>query len=475
MSNELLDVISPMSDFTTDEKVSKSPLETTKEFELENQSSNSKNDFSDLESNELEDDNVYPNECLQSYLVVTGAFFSCFTLFGVMNSMGVIETYVQEHQLAKESVTTISWIFSVYVFLAGFSGIYVGPLYDTFGAKYLVTIGSLLTFAGNISTANSTKIWHFVLSFGICNGIGSGFMMFPTVSVISSWFNKTKRSFFIGVAQCGGSVGGIVFPIMLRSLYPKYGFAWAVRIFALFNLGIDAIAVLLIKDRIKEVREALGEPKDERSFFVKVTRSFDLSAFKDKQFLTLVCGLFMNEFSILVVLTYLSSYAIAYGATESESYLMLTILNLTGAFGKFIPSYFSQFFGTFNMMILMSGTMSLVLFVIWIPFGKHIVALYFFIVIFGFAMAATYSLTGACVGTITKQTKDFGKRYGSAYAFISFANLIALPISSSFIKTKSTSDYDHMAIFTACTCATATIIFVAARYTVVGKKLWKAI
>lgn len=434
-----------------------------------------KRSFPDLEScssaEDYEEKDVYPNECLESYLVVVGGFLSCFTLFGIMNTMGAIETYVESHQLAKESVTSVSWIFSIYMFVSLFSGLFVGPLYDSFGARWLVAIGGLLTFVGNFSMANCTEIWQFVLAFGICTGVGTGFMMFPTVSIMSSWFNRTKRSFFIGVIQTGGSVGGIVFPVVLRYLYPKYGFVWAIRIFALLNLGVDAVAVILMKDRIEEVRVALGEKKDERPFVVKVRQSLDISAFKDKQFMALSSALFMNEFSILILLTYIASYAIAYGSSESQAYVMLTIMNVAGTFGKFVPSYFSQWVGTFNMMILMSSTMSLMCFVVWVPFGKHSTALYIFIVIFGFAMASTYSLTGACVGTITKQTKDFGKRYGSAYAFVSFGNLVSLPISGAFIRTKSTVDYDHMAIFTACTCLAGTLLFLLARYTVVGTKL----
>lgn len=476
--NEVGAITSPLSMISAKKDMS-SALEQTYEMDGVLSRTGPPTEFIDLESirsaDRYEEKDVYPNECLESYLVVLGAFFSCFTLFGVMNAMGAIETYIETHQLANESVTSVSWIFSIYMFISLFSGMFIGPLYDTFGARWLVAIGGLLTFVGNFALANCTEVWHFVLAFGVCTGVGSGFMMFPTVSVISSWFNRTKRSFFIGVAQSGGSVGGIIFPIMLRSLYPKFGYTWAIRTFALFNLGIDVMAVILIKDRIHQVRLALGEEKDERPFLVKVQQSFDISAFKDKKFAALVCGLFMNEFSILIVLTYLASYAISFGATPSESYLMLTILNVTGAFGKFVPSYFSQWLGTFNMMILMSATMSLTAFVIWVPFGGNTIALYFFIVIFGFAMAATYSLTGACVGTITRKTKDFGKRYGSAYAFVSFGNLISLPISGSFIKTKSSTDYTHMALFASCTCLTATILFIWARTTVVGLRLWKAI
>lgn len=247
------------------------------------------------------------------------------------------------------------------------------------------------------------------------------------------------------------------------------------RIFAFFNLGVTLVATLLIKDRIKELHLLTGEPEDERSFWLKLKGSFDINSLKDRRFLSLTCALFMNEFSILIVLTYLASYAIAMGASPSESYVMLTVLNISGTFGKFIPSYFAQHYGCFNMMILMSVTMSFECFVIWLPFGKYKGALYLFIVLFGFGYSATYSLTGATVGRITTKTKDFGKRYGSAYAIVSFGNLISLPISGSFIVNKTATDYNHMVAFAASSCALASILFLISRYTVVGKKVWVSV
>lgn len=422
------------------------------------------------EENETEEDSYYPKGW-KPMLVVLGSFLSCFTMFGIFNSVGAIEAFVQDHQLASASVSSVSWVFSIYMFVSLFLGLVVGPLYDTFGATYLLLTGSILTFVGLFACGSATTIYQFILSFGLCNGIGAGFIMFPGISVISSWFNKEKRSFYIGVAQTGGSIAGIFFPILLRYLFDKYGFKWAMRILALFNLGVTLVSLPFTRDRLTELRELRGEPADERPFWMKLRGSIDLNYFKDKKFMVLTSALFMNEFSLLIVLTYLASYAMAYGASASESYVMLTILNVAGTFGKFIPSYFAQKYGCFNMMILMSVSMTLECFIIWLPFGKHKAALYVFIVLFGFAYAATYALTGALVGAITAKTKDFGKRYGSAYAIVSFGNLISLPISGSFVVNKTTSDYNHMVAFASASCFLASFLFIVSRWTVVGSKL----
>ncbi|QPG73454.1 hypothetical protein FOA43_000765 [Brettanomyces nanus] len=418
-----------------------------------------------LEDNENE---MYPDGGWKAYSVILGSFFCCFTLFGIMNSIGAVESYVQTNQLADTSVSTVSWIFSLYMFVSLFMGLFVGPLYDSFGSRWLLLGGTVFTFIGLFTCGACTQVYQFILSFGICTGIGTGLMMSPAISTVSSWFSKKKRAFALGLAQAGGSVGGMIFPIMLRYLYPKYGFNWAMRIMAFFNLGVDLIGTYLAKDRLKELREKTGEV-DSRTIWEKLKRSVDLRAFKEKQFFSLSCALFMNEFSLLITLTYLSSYAMVHGVSQAESFNMITIMNAAGVIGKFVPNYYADFYGTFNMMILMSALMTVSMFIIWLPFGQYKAALYIFVSIFGFGCASTYALTGATVSTITRETKDFGKRYGAAYAFVSFGNLVSLPISGAFIKEKTAADYTRMVIFASCTCVTATILFIVSRFTIVGR------
>ncbi|QPG74483.1 hypothetical protein FOA43_001813 [Brettanomyces nanus] len=396
------------------------------------------------DSNSPEDKaGLYPDGGWRAYSAVLGCFLCCFTVFGMMDSVGAVESYVQSNQLQSTSVSTVSWIFSIYLFISMFLGIFVGPIYDSSGSRWLLSVGTVFTFIGIFTSGSCTQVYQFILSYGVCLGIGTGIMMVPAVSTISSWFSREKRPFLLGMVQSGGSTGGLIFPIMLQFLFPKYGFKWSMRIIAFFNLGVDIVGIILAKDRLKEIREKTGQI-DKRTLLDKLKHPVDLKSFKDTPFITLAISLFMNEVAVMIVITYISSYAIAQGASEGESYNMVTILNAMGVLGANIPSYFANFYGPFNMMILMSATLSIVIFVIWLPFGKYTAALYVFVSIFGFCCSSTFALTGATVSAITRKTSDFGKRYGAAYAFVSFESLISLPISGAFIKEKTPKYYDRM-------------------------------
>lgn len=151
------------------------------------------------------------------------------------------------------------------------------------------------------------------------------------ISTISCWFTKSKRPFYIDAAQTGGSLVGNI----------------------------------LTKDKLKKLRHLTNEPADSRAFGIKTESSIDINYFKDKQSMVLTNALFMNEFAVLIDLTYLGFYAVVYGASTSESNMMLTILNDADTFDKFVPANFAQIYRSFKMMIFMSVSINLLCFIIW--------------------------------------------------------------------------------------------------------------
>lgn len=48
----------------------------------------------------------------------------------------------------------------------------------------------------------------------------------------------------------GGSIGGVVFPLMLQSLLPRLGFAWSTRILGFIFIALCGVAQLLIRSRL---------------------------------------------------------------------------------------------------------------------------------------------------------------------------------------------------------------------------------
>src|SRR5258708_26647862 len=90
-----------------------------------------------------DDEFTYPEGGLRAWLVVFGAWCGIFGSLGIANSLAAFQAYISENQLASYQTSQVGWIFSVWTFLLFACGIYVGPIFDVYGPRWLVLSGSI--------------------------------------------------------------------------------------------------------------------------------------------------------------------------------------------------------------------------------------------------------------------------------------------------------------------------------------------
>lgn len=78
----------------------------------------------------LSDD--YPDGGLRAWGVVLGAWCALVPAFGIVNTVGVLEQWLSEHQLSQYPKSTVSWIFSLWIFFFYLGGVQVGMLFFFF-------------------------------------------------------------------------------------------------------------------------------------------------------------------------------------------------------------------------------------------------------------------------------------------------------------------------------------------------------
>lgn len=89
-----------------------------------------------------------PEGGLRAWLTVIGSFCITTAVYGLSNSVGVIQPFWAQHQLANFSVHDIGWISGANNFLCLFLGVQFGPWFDRFGPRRLLAGGSLVYLAG---------------------------------------------------------------------------------------------------------------------------------------------------------------------------------------------------------------------------------------------------------------------------------------------------------------------------------------
>lgn len=414
-----------------------------------------------------EDDDLiiddFPDGGFEAYSVVFGSFIGLIINLGIINSVGALQAYISTHQLASFKASEISWVFSIYLFLAYMIGIFIGPIFDKYGPRYLLMLSTAIWFAGFMGAASSTKIYHFILSFtalGVANSLG----MTPCTSVLNHWFNK-KSGNVIGLATSGGSVGGLFFPLVLRHTYEVHGYEWSIRILAFVSLGCMIISTILVKARFKREKKVV-EHKSLKS-------SFDMQALKvffNKTFIYICAGAFFAELLLVLLITYFSTYAIANGASESTAYTLVAVWNGVGILGRWLPGLLSDYLGRFNINSIMLILYTFAILVLLLPFGHNLAVMFVFAAFGGFFSGSILSLLPTCLAQTVK-VRELGQKYGVVVGILSFANLFGVPLASAIINNGTPHEYDMFVVFVGCLAILGTFFWFMARRSLVGLKL----
>ncbi|OAX78812.1 hypothetical protein ACJ72_06875 [Emergomyces africanus] len=400
--------------------------------------------------------NIYPEGGVQAYVVVFGSFMALFGTLGLSNSLGSFLAWISTHQLKEYSHRSISWIFGVYAFLMFFGGLQVGPIFDAKGPRFLLLAGAVMVVLSIVLIGLCEQYWHFMVVWGIIGGIAVSLVFTPAVASPGHFFYR-YRGRATGIATTGGSVGGIVIPLMLQDLLPKVGFGWATRAVALVTLVSVAVGCILVKSRL---------PKK------KATKENILPDFRilwEPQFALTTLGIFFIEWGLFIPITYLSAYALSHGMSEKFSYQVLAIFNAGSCFGRWIPGFTADYMGRFNTMIVTVVICFLSCACLWLPAGDSVPMLVVYALVFGFGSGSNISLTPVCIGQCCK-TEHYGRYYATAYTVVSLGTLTGTPIAGS-ILTSNGGHYWGLITFTAVCYFAGLVCFVAAKVVRHGRNL----
>jgi predicted MFS family arabinose efflux permease len=313
------------------------------------------------------------------------------------------------------------------------------------------------------------EYWHFIIVFGILGGTGTSLLFTPAFAAVGHFFLE-KRANATGIAAAGGSLGGIIFPLMLQRLFDQVGFAWATRILSFVFIFCCSIACLLIRSRLP--------PKPGQSVMP------DFTIFRYPSYLLLTLGIYFMEWGLFVPITYITSFATSTGAFEPAfSYHLLAIFNTGSCLGRWAPGYIADRLGRFNSMIGMLALCAATSVTFWLPAAfiapnyasdpstgpviKGLIITY--ALIFGFASGSNISLTPVCVGQLC-ETNQYGRYYATCYTIVSFGTLTGIPIAGALLQAAG-GRYWGVVVWTFLCYLVSLGCFVWSRYFAVGWKL----
>ncbi|KAK2814704.1 hypothetical protein FQN49_008099 [Arthroderma sp. PD_2] len=401
-------------------------------------------------------DDAYPEGGVAGWLTVAGASASLFVSFGWVNCVGIFQSYYHTHQLKAYTESEVAWISSLQVFFMLFCGPFFGKIFDNWGHSHLVMVGTALHVGGLMIASFMDTYAGLLLTQAFCSALGASMVFYPSVTCVSTWFFK-RRAAALGPVVAGSSLGGVIFPIMVIHLIPKWGFAWTMRACAFLILFLLIFTNLTLRSRLPPSRRPWK--------LAEMTQPM-----KEPAFLALAAAIFFYYWGMFLPVTYIVVAARKEGMSPNLANYMVPILNAASILGRTVPNIIADKLGRFNIMIFMCTLTTTFIVGIWMTASNNL-AMILFAVFFGISSGSGVGLTPALVAQVSP-IREIGTRTGLIFALGSFAGLSGSPIGGQIIEASGGSLH-YMMVFAGVNCTIGTLFFILARIILGGIKMAK--
>ncbi|KFX92084.1 hypothetical protein O988_07436 [Pseudogymnoascus sp. VKM F-3808] len=311
----------------------------------------------------------------------------------------------------------------------------IGKLFDRYGPRWLLLVGTFLHVFGLLMTSISTKYYQILLSQGVCSAIGASLVFLPPLNCVAGYFDK-RRSTAFGIVATGSS------------------FPWAMRATALLIFVVLATTNLAVKSRI---------PTNPSPFSVKEY----LIPFKRIAFSLTSFGNILFSFGSFIPMAYLVSQAVSVGMDKTLAPYLVAIVNGSSMVGRIGVGILADIYGPFNAWITVTFTVSVLILSLWIPAAND-ASIIAFASLFGICFGAYAAIQPAIVAQITP-IEEIGICSGLYFAVASFSQLVSGPIAGRTLESSSGS-YLEMKIMAGIFCLAGATFVLGAKLYATGYK-----
>lgn len=195
--------------------------------------------------------------------------------------------------------------------------------------------------------------YQIFLAQGVGLGISFGLLFNLAVSVPTHWFMK-RRATALGIQAAGSSVGGVIFPILIRRLLTEIGYGWTMRLIGFGALIILGPSWFVMKTRLPPVQ-------DIRNGGWRKVKWVDGTAFKQWSYNFFVAGSTLCLFGLYTPFVYMDTFTNFYHIPAAAYWL--SIMNASSIFGRIIPGIIADRVGRINTVVPHTGLAAILLFI----------------------------------------------------------------------------------------------------------------
>ncbi|KZV87618.1 MFS general substrate transporter [Exidia glandulosa HHB12029] len=391
-----------------------------------------------------------PEGGLQAWLVILGCSALCFCIFGYIIAWGSFQAYYETVLLTSSTPSAIAWIGSLQYALMFLPGLITGRVFDLGYFRSSLFASTILYTLSSFLIAECKVYWQFVLCQGLALGLAGGWIYIPCVALVSHWFN-VRRPMAYGVISLGTALGGIVYPIMFRSLIPQIGFKWTVRTFGFINFAMFMVGILTLKTRLP--------PKGKKA-------AVNFRAMISPGYIVYVLATFTGFLGMYTPLTFVTLSAEKIGIANALAFYLVAVINATSAISRVGGGMLSVRFGPIN--VIAASTVLAALFTYLWPYMTSKGSFIAVVSLYGVFSGPFVGLFPAPVAQMGP-AQDTGLRTGLQMTIMALGALAGPPISGAIVG--ASGDFKDTGIFAATTILAAAALMIGSKALIL-KRVW---
>jgi OFA family oxalate/formate antiporter-like MFS transporter len=377
---------------------------------------------------------LFGNIALASHLIATAANSGSFAgrwwriaggismnlAFGSIYAWSVFVAPLERHFGWKRADT--SMIFTIAIFMTGFTFLLSGWIYDRWGPSFSAFAGGALASLGFFLSSFSHTLPELFLYFGVIGGLGSGLGCAVIISVLAKWF-PDKRGLAMGlIVGAYATSSGIFGPLAEAILIPNYGFATTFKILGGIFFAMTMTGALLLKDPPRNYQPAGWKGESSRA----APSSYQFTTGEMLQtpaFYLMWLAYTFGCASGLMVISQLIPYVRSRGMTGPSSAIMFLVLGAAAnTLGRVLSGWMSDTVGRLTILRLMIGASAVAMPVLYAD-EAHIALLYAAMIVVYFCYGTQLSVNAASCADFWG-VKNIGLNHGLLFTAWGVAGVI---------------------------------------------------
>lgn len=285
--------------------------------------------------------------------------------------------------------------------------------------RVMIVSGWLCCIFGLVGASFAQTVPELIATQGVVYGIGIFIYYYPFLCLLNEWWDK-RRGLAYGILFGANGISGLCLPYIVDKLLHKYGYATALRCYAIGAALVTLPALAVLGSRFPKTNATLSKSPP----LLPILLSFKFWSFAASNLLQGIASSIPSIF--------LPTFASALSLPSFAGPLLLALFNLFQSFSNVLLGYLSDNFPVPSLLFISSLSSGLCVFLLWglVPFTTPLLPLLvLFAVLYG-ATAGGYTALYARMATALTADEETKRTLYGVWCFErGVGNVLAGPLS----------------------------------------------